>query len=101
MTHGGPEAFTVMAAGRALVAAPRAFSNPFTRWEPRDAQRRRVVEAVTGEGPAVVPCADVEAGLWALLRADSEIVPDRARTVFRSDAHAVHRVLPGACRETR
>jgi hypothetical protein len=95
--YGEPEAFTVIAAGRALVAAPRAFSNPFAAWEPKEALRRRVLETITGAGPADLPCAMVSAGLYAMLSVDDVVDRGRTRVALRSEAHVIYQVTKGAC----
>lgn len=53
----GGEAFTVMAAGRKLVAAPELFSHPFVDWQARQALRLRILAGLGGEaGPQAIPC---------------------------------------------
>lgn len=89
-----PETFTVIAAGRALVAAPRAFSKPFASWEPREALRRQLLEYLAGTGLACPASPD---GLFAMLPSGEPVDPGRARPAFRSRRHAIYHLPEDAC----
>jgi hypothetical protein len=94
---GGPEAFTVIAAGRQLVSGPEFFSHPYVAWEPREAERLRLLAVARGEAAGGFPCGAVERGLWFLLPNTTSIDAGRTETVFRSSTRTLYRALPGAC----
>jgi len=92
----GPTAFAVMAAGRNLVASPESFSNPFVRWEPREAERLALIAAAVGEGPARALC-DAAGPLWLVFEADKAVAPGRLKAVHRTEVNTIFRVSPALC----
>ena len=98
---GGPEAFTVIAAGRQLVSGPEFFSHPYVPWAPREARRLRYLAAARGEaavaGGGGLPCHAVEGGLWFLLPNATAVDSSRVEPLFRSATRTLYRALPAAC----
>lgn len=95
---GGPEAFTVIAAGRRLVSGPEFFSHPYVPWEPREARRLRYLAAAVGEAPDGLPCEVVERrGLWFLLPSTAMVDTGRVEPIFRSASRTLYRALPAGC----
>jgi hypothetical protein len=104
---GDPAAFSVYAAGRRLVAAPKLHSNPYVAWEPRDA-RRQLYLAAADEGDAAALCglareaASARGGrAWLLLPNERAVAAPTERAgvepVFRSAFHTAYRVVPDGC----
>jgi hypothetical protein len=93
-----PAVFTVLASGRAAAALPPVFSNPYVRWEERDALRRRFLAAVASDGGGVaMPCVLPGQAVWLLLPVGSAVDPARARSVFSSRSHTISRVSAPTC----
>jgi hypothetical protein len=101
---GDPAAFSVFAAGRRLVAAPKQHSNPYVAWEPRNARRLRYL-AAADEGDAAAFCdlvreaAEAEGGRAWLLLPNGRAVAEGAgvEPIFRSAYHTAYRVEPDGC----
>ncbi|HYI83107.1 MAG TPA: hypothetical protein VEX11_07855 [Acetobacteraceae bacterium] len=91
-----PAVFTVIASGRAAAAVPPVFSNPFVRWEERDALRRRFLSAVSDAGTPM-PCAPAGQPVWLMLPVGSAVDPGRASPVFEGRRHTISRVAAPAC----
>ena len=94
----GPMAFTVMAAGRSLVSSPVTFSNPYVRWDERDAERRAYLAAAAGTGSGRVLCQPGAAGLWIILPKDATRDEERLEPVYGTEWNTIYRVAPGYCR---
>jgi hypothetical protein len=92
-----PAAFAVYAAARKLVAAPMLHSNPYVLWEPKEAQRRRILQAALGGGPATPLCESASGRLWVLLPIDAAVDKSRVESVYSSGNYAVYRVRGGVC----
>jgi hypothetical protein len=91
----GAAAFSVMAAGRQIVAAPAFFSNPYVDWSAREARRLRYLAWFSGAtGADAVPCEVVASGLWALLPNATMVAEGRAVATLRTASHTVWRALP-------
>ena len=88
-------AFAVIAAGRKLVAAPAAHSNPFLLWAPRDARRRAVLAAAAGEGPVAPLC---EGAPLLVLGRESPAAPARVEAVLATPWNTLYRPRPEICR---
>lgn len=95
-----PAAFSVMAAGRGLVAAPEFFSHPYVDWRARETLRQSLIGAVTRAEAEPVPCETARTGLWFVLGADSVVVSDRAEALFSTGYHNIYRATMVACRES-
>lgn len=99
-----PAAFSVIAAGRRLVASPKLHSNPYVSWEERDARRRRYL-AAADEGDEAALCglireaAEAEGGRAWLLLPNGRAVGEEAgaEPVFRSAFHTAYRVVTDGC----
>ena len=94
----GPVAFTVMAAGRSLVSSPVTFSNPYVRWDERDAERRAYLAAAAGAGLGRVLCQSGAAGLRILLPKDAAWDAERLEPVYETEWNTIYRVASGYCR---
>ena len=92
-----PAVFTVIASGRAAAAVPPVFSNPYVRWEERDALRRRFLSAVSDAGAAACPARRLGQAVWVMLPVGSAVDPARASAVFESRLHTISRVAAPAC----
>jgi hypothetical protein len=92
----GRAVFTVLASGRTAVALPQLFSNPYVRWEERDALRRRFLSAVSDAG-APMPCVPVGQAVWVMLPVGSAVDPARASVEFESRLHTISRVAAPVC----
>ena len=94
---GGPEAFTVIAAGRQLVSGPEFFSHPYVPWGPREARRLRYLAVAGGEAPDGFPCEVAERGLWFLLPNTAVVDTGRVEPIFRSASRTLYRAAPAGC----
>ena len=82
-------AFTVMAAGRRLVAVGRFFSSPYVDWTTREARRRQLLSSITGGA-----CGPFDRDLWAILPSAMPIAAGRAVEKFRTDELTIYQVRP-------
>ena len=87
-------AFTVIPAGRALVAAPRLHANPYVDWPDRESRRRALLAALTLSGSAG-SCGQ-EAG-WALLPTATPVASNRAESVFHTALNTIWRLRGADC----
>lgn len=92
-----PAAFAVYAAGRKLVAAPPVFSNPYVLWEPREAQRQQIVQAVTGEANSTPLCQYKDGTLWVLLPVGAAADEGLLEAVHSTKHHTIYRVRRDQC----
>ena len=87
---------TVLASGRETAALPLLFSNPYVRWEERDALRRRFLAAVEDES-VPMPCAPDGRSVWLLLPVGAHVGSARASTAFSSQLHTISKVSAPPC----
>jgi hypothetical protein len=92
-----PAAFAVYAAARKLVAAPTLHSNPFVLWEPKESQRRQILQAAMGGGSATPLCEYRGGRLWVLLPIDAAVDKSRVESVYSTGSYTVYRVRGGVC----
>jgi hypothetical protein len=92
-----PAAFAAYAAGRRLVALPSLFSNPYVLWEPREAQRQRILEAATGDAPPTPLCESRRGTLWVLLPIGTAVDDSRVELVYSTTRYTIYRVHGGLC----
>jgi len=83
-----PAAFTVMAAGRRLVAVHALFSNPYLSWQSREAARAQALAWLAGDA-GVAPCALAQ---WAVLPPGYRVAPARAQRVAQTPTHWIFRL---------
>jgi hypothetical protein len=93
-----PAAFTVMAAGRQLVAVPVLFSNPFVDWKARDARRQSYLDAASRDGNGDGRLCDFQGQhAYLLVRRDFLIRSPRLQSVYTSAYHAAYRISTEGC----
>jgi hypothetical protein len=103
----GPEAATVIAAGRRLVAAPEAHANPYIEWPERNAQRVRYLSALSG-GPEAAQAlcellrqADARAGAYFLLPNGTRVTASTVAPMFIGGTAGIYRVADMSCAPSR
>jgi hypothetical protein len=90
------DAFSVIAAGRRLIAAPELHSNPFVDWRERDALRRRYFAAATGAGPERDLCGLTGLRAWLLVPNTTDVA-SAAEPMYRTDYNTVYRITGIGC----
>jgi hypothetical protein len=94
---GDPAAFSVIAAGRRLIAAPELHTNPFADWRERDALRRRYLAAATGMDPDRDLCGLVGEHAWLLVPTATDISSAKAELAFRTGYSSLYRISDAGC----
>jgi hypothetical protein len=93
-----PAAFTVLAAGRQVVAAPVLFSNPFVDWMARDARRRLYLNAASRDGNGDGRLCDLQGQhAYLLVQRDFEVRSPRLQPVYASPYLAAYRISTEEC----
>jgi hypothetical protein len=97
--YGSPAAFSVMAAGRQLIAVPVLFSNPFVEWTRRDARRQSYLDAAEQDGDADGRFCDFrgQQRAYLLVPRDFRVRSPRLQPVYASAYLAAYRVLTEKC----
>lgn len=94
-------AFTAMAAGRRLVAAPIYHANPYVAWQPREARRSAwLAELAPGATPGPELCAAAASGRMLVAAPPGQpLDPAKARPVHESGAILLYELQPSLCGE--
>jgi hypothetical protein len=72
-------------------------SNLYVLWEPRDARRRKVLEAAAG-GVSTSPLCEYHGGTrWVLLPFGAAVDESRVEAVYSTPRYTVYRVRDGLC----
>jgi len=90
-----PAAFSVIPAGRALVAAPVLHSSPYVNWRVRESHRQELLAAATGHATPTQLCANDP--LWLLLPVATNVDMDTVETIFTTQQHVIYWTIRRLC----
>jgi hypothetical protein len=94
---GDPAAFSVIAAGRRLIAAPEWHSNPFVDWRERDALRWHYLAAATGMVPDHDLCGLAREHAWLLVPNATHVSTAKAKLAYRTEYSSLYHITDADC----
>ncbi len=93
-----PAAFSVMAAGRQVIAVPVLFSNPFVPWTERDVRRQAYLDAAAQDTGGDSRLCDLRGQpAYLLVPLDFPARSPRLQPVYATAYHAAYRISTEGC----